>query len=98
MADWVPRRGHPLVFHGVVEEHDRADTSSGKSKSIFNAAEVDEAVRYVMRLRLSLDDTQIGVLCPYKLQVQSLGTICSQIKSYAKYRGTILDGYNLLLT
>ena len=72
MADWVPRRGHPLVFHGVVEEHDRADTSSGKSKSIFNAAEVDEAVRYVRRLRLSLDDTQIGVLCPYKLQVQRL--------------------------
>ena len=69
MADWVPRRGNPLVFHGVLEEHDRLDTSSGKSKSIYNAAEVDEAVRYVLRLRLCLDDTQIGVLSPYKLQV-----------------------------
>ena len=26
-ADWVPRRGYPLVFHGVVEKHDRLEAS-----------------------------------------------------------------------
>ena len=34
MANWVPRRGHPLVFHGVV--HDRLE-----SRDVLGQVEVD---------------------------------------------------------
>ena len=70
MDDWVPQCGYPLIFHGVKAPHQRLETSTGQSKSIFNPSEVEEVEWYVLKLKLHLDETQIGILSPYKLQVR----------------------------
>ncbi|KAJ7370129.1 Helicase MOV-10 [Desmophyllum pertusum] len=79
MLDWdeLPNKRFPIVFHPVYGKDER----EGSSPSFFNVAEVETIERYLKKL---LDDNvrsrglkhlrpeMIGVISPYKRQVQKI--------------------------
>jgi len=80
LCDWseLPKRGFPLVFHGVVGRDEREE----RSPSFFNVDEISVAMQYVGRLvearRPKILQKHIGIISPYRKQVsatQLLGTI-----------------------
>ncbi|KAM9684704.1 RNA helicase Mov10l1 [Dama dama] len=68
----LPRKGFPLVFHGVRGNEAR----EGRSPSWFNPAEAVQVMRYCCLLarsvssQVSADD--IGVITPYRKQVEKI--------------------------
>lgn len=68
----LPKKDFPIIFHGVKGKDER----QADSPSYFNRQEIDVAVKYVSALleeRLSgykVEEKDIGVITPYRLQVQ----------------------------
>ncbi|XP_075394590.1 RNA helicase Mov10l1-like [Tenrec ecaudatus] len=75
----LPRKGFPLIFHGVKATESR----EGRSTSRFNIAEVVQVARYCGLLtrgatrRLSQKD--IGVITPYQKQVEKIRILLQSI-------------------
>uniref|UniRef100_T1IMR9 RNA helicase n=1 Tax=Strigamia maritima TaxID=126957 RepID=T1IMR9_STRMM len=71
LAEWerLPRKGFPIIFHGVVGK----DEQEERSPSFFNRSEIDIVIRYIADL-LSGDmkPEHIGVISPYNRQVQKI--------------------------
>ncbi|XP_069686135.1 putative helicase mov-10-B.1 isoform X2 [Periplaneta americana] len=75
-CDWegLPMANFPLIFHGVKGTDEREKTSP----SYFNVAEIGRVMKYVERLlqdRLKgrkLNQQDIGVITPYRKQVEKL--------------------------
>ena len=71
--EWLPKQGFPLIFHGVVGQDMREETSP----SFFNPTEVSIVMDYVTKLldtkRNKVKETDIGIISPYRKQV---GTLC----------------------
>jgi helicase MOV-10 len=75
LSDWehLPKKGVPLIFHGV----EGRDQREGTSPSWFNVDEVSQVFHYV---RCLLEDTkknkvqqhEIGIISPYNKQVQKI--------------------------
>ena len=74
LCQWpeLPTKGFPIIFHGVEGE----DSREGISPSFFNPHEAVEVVQYVRKLldhrSLGVTPDEIGVISPYKKQVQFL--------------------------
>uniref|UniRef100_G3TCQ4 RNA helicase n=1 Tax=Loxodonta africana TaxID=9785 RepID=G3TCQ4_LOXAF len=68
----LPRKGFPLVFHGVRGNEAR----EGRSPSWFNPAEAVQVMRYCCLLARSLSSpvsaNDIGVITPYRKQVEKI--------------------------
>nr|KAF6398975.1 Mov10 like RISC complex RNA helicase 1 [Molossus molossus] len=68
----LPRKGFPLVFHGVRGSEAR----EGRSPSWFNPAEAVQVMRYCCLLARSLSSQvsgrDIGVITPYRKQVEKI--------------------------
>ncbi|XP_049627458.1 RNA helicase Mov10l1 [Suncus etruscus] len=68
----LPRKGFPLVFHGVRGTEAR----EGKSPSWFNAAEAVQVMRYccllVKGLSSQVSSSKIGIITPYRKQVEKI--------------------------
>ncbi|XP_053517917.1 RNA helicase Mov10l1 [Artibeus jamaicensis] len=68
----LPRKGFPLVFHGVRGSEAR----EGRSPSWFNPAEAVQVLRYSCLLTRSLSSQvsahDIGVITPYRKQVEKI--------------------------
>ncbi|XP_045690708.1 RNA helicase Mov10l1 [Phyllostomus hastatus] len=68
----LPRKGFPLVFHGVRGSEAR----EGRSPSWFNPAEAVQVLRYCCLLARSLSGRvsaqDIGVITPYRKQVEKI--------------------------
>ncbi|XP_045866606.1 RNA helicase Mov10l1 [Meles meles] len=68
----LPRKGFPLIFHGVRGNEAR----EGRSPSWFNAAEAVQVLRYCCLLARSLSSrlsaSDIGVITPYRKQVEKI--------------------------
>ncbi|KAM5335673.1 RNA helicase Mov10l1 [Glossophaga mutica] len=68
----LPRKGFPLVFHGVRGSEAR----EGRSPSWFNPAEAVQVLRYSCLLARSLSSQvsaqDIGVITPYRKQVEKI--------------------------
>ncbi|XP_049938320.1 putative helicase MOV-10 [Schistocerca serialis cubense] len=68
----LPKKGFPIIFHGVKGKDER----QADSPSYFNRQEIDVAIKYVAALleeRLSgykVEEKDIGIITPYRLQVQ----------------------------
>ncbi|KAL4226712.1 Helicase MOV-10 [Mactra antiquata] len=70
----LPNKGYPMLFHGVVGE----DMREERSPSFFNPQEVSIVVNYVEELMackkggINLKQSDIGVISPYRKQVQKI--------------------------
>ncbi|XP_023590289.1 RNA helicase Mov10l1 [Trichechus manatus latirostris] len=68
----LPRKGFPLIFHGVRGSEAR----EGRSPSWFNPAEAVQVMRYCCLLSRSLSSqvsaNDIGVITPYRKQVEKI--------------------------
>ena len=67
--EWLPHKGFPLIFHGVVG----SDMREESSPSFFNPTEVAVVMDYIDKLLatrgLKITETDIGIISPYRKQV-----------------------------
>ena len=67
----LPKRGFPIVFHGVVGR----DMREERSPSFFNPEEASEVVRFTKELLearsfgINVKEKEIGIISPYRKQV-----------------------------
>ncbi|KAK3740617.1 hypothetical protein QZH41_009729, partial [Actinostola sp. cb2023] len=77
--EMLPKKGVPLVFHGIKGE----DLREGNSPSWFNPAEVVQVVRYIQGLKNSttvhVKPADIGVVTPYKKQVEKIRLLLKSV-------------------
>ncbi len=76
LCQWegLPRKGFPVMFHGVLGEDQREE----RSPSFFNAEEVDLVLKYVQSLAsptakgkgIRVGQKDIAVISPYRKQVK----------------------------
>ncbi|XP_072026794.1 putative helicase MOV-10 [Amphiura filiformis] len=71
--DHLPRKGFPIIFHGVEGRDER----EGQSPSFFNLQEVQVVVEYIEDLRekrggRKIKQSDIGIISPYRRQVQKI--------------------------
>nr|XP_036862625.1 RNA helicase Mov10l1 isoform X2 [Manis javanica] len=75
----LPRKGFPLVFHGVRGDEAR----EGRSPSWFNPAEAVQVMRYCCLLARSMSSqvsaSDIGVITPYRKQVEKIRTLLRNV-------------------
>ncbi|NXJ95770.1 M10L1 helicase, partial [Corythaixoides concolor] len=68
----LPRKGFPLIFHGIRG----SETREGHSPSWFNPAEAVQVMQYCCHLAKSentaVSVTDIGVITPYRKQVEKI--------------------------
>ncbi|XP_072212162.1 helicase MOV-10 isoform X1 [Excalfactoria chinensis] len=72
----LPKRGFPIIFHGVCGE----DGREAKSPSFFNTAEIEVVVDYLHKLLQSqgrhgcptISPKEIGIISPYRKQVEKI--------------------------
>ncbi|XP_075235124.1 uncharacterized protein LOC142332554 isoform X2 [Lycorma delicatula] len=71
----LPTNGFPIIFHGIIGKEDREDTSP----SFFNLDEVNLIMHYIEKCLVGkiingrlIKTTDIGVVSPYKKQIQKL--------------------------
>lgn len=70
--DELPKKGFPIIFHGVQGE----DKREPKSPSFFNPQEIKKVVSYVDSILSTkhnrIPPAEIGVITPYRKQVQKI--------------------------
>ncbi|XP_007454145.1 PREDICTED: putative helicase Mov10l1 [Lipotes vexillifer] len=75
----LPRKGFPLIFHGVRGEEAR----EGRSPSWFNPAEAVQVMRYCCLLARSISSQvsagDIGVITPYRKQVEKIRILLQNV-------------------
>ncbi|KAM8975149.1 helicase MOV-10 [Pelodytes ibericus] len=72
----LPRRGFPIIFHGVLGKDDR----EGNSPSFFNVIEIEELMSYLQSLLQTqgkkglakISPKEIGIISPYRKQVEKI--------------------------
>ncbi|NWI87216.1 SDE3 helicase, partial [Pitta sordida] len=72
----LPKKGFPIIFHGVCGE----DQREAKSPSFFNTAEIEVLVNYLKKLLQSggkrgcptVSPKEIGIISPYRKQVEKI--------------------------
>ncbi|NXK89922.1 SDE3 helicase, partial [Formicarius rufipectus] len=72
----LPKKGFPIIFHGVCGEDQREE----KSPSFFNTAEIEVLVNYLKKLLQSqgkrgcptVSPKEIGIISPYRKQVEKI--------------------------
>jgi len=81
LCQWerLPNKGFPVIFHGLKGE----DIREGNSPSWFNPVEAVQVVKYLQSLRssdkFSLKLTDIGVITPYRKQVEKLRLLLDRL-------------------
>ncbi|NWT40164.1 SDE3 helicase, partial [Chroicocephalus maculipennis] len=74
--DELPKKGFPIIFHGVCGE----DCREGTSPSFFNTAEIEVLVHYLKKLLQSrgkggcpsVSPKEVGIISPYRKQVEKI--------------------------
>ncbi|NXM78836.1 SDE3 helicase, partial [Serilophus lunatus] len=72
----LPKKGFPIIFHGVCGEEQR----EAKSPSFFNTSEIEVLVSYLKKLLQSggkkgcptVSPKEIGIISPYRKQVEKI--------------------------
>ncbi|XP_051965391.1 putative helicase mov-10-B.1 isoform X2 [Xyrauchen texanus] len=72
----LPKRGFPVIFHGVIGKDDR----ELNSPSFFNISEIDIIIDYLKKLLLTqakkgiakISPKEIGIIAPYRKQVEKI--------------------------
>ncbi|NWI78978.1 SDE3 helicase, partial [Dryoscopus gambensis] len=72
----LPKKGFPIIFHGVCGE----DQREAKSPSFFNTAEIEVLVHYLKKLLQiqctsscpAVSPREIGIISPYRKQVEKI--------------------------
>ncbi|XP_009956297.1 PREDICTED: putative helicase Mov10l1, partial [Leptosomus discolor] len=73
----LPRKGFPLIFHGIRG----SETREGRSPSWFNPAEAVRVMQYCCQLakNAAVSVTDIGVITPYRKQVEKIRLLLRSI-------------------
>jgi helicase MOV-10 len=104
----LPNKNFPLIFHPVYGKEER----EGSSPSYFNISEVETINKYLTELLDSkvrdkklkfLDSSQIGIITPYRGQVQKIKDVIKEKKygedilvgSPEDFQGQVFFNYNL---
>ncbi|PKU37167.1 helicase mov-10 [Limosa lapponica baueri] len=74
--DELPKKGFPIIFHGVCGE----DRREAKSPSFFNTSEIEVLVHYLKKLLQSrgkggcpsVSPKEVGIISPYRKQVEKI--------------------------
>lgn len=71
--DQLPSKGFPIIFHGIEGKDEREENSP----SFFNVAEAQQVMKYTndlleMRGGKAIRKTDIGIISPYRKQVQKI--------------------------
>ncbi|NXJ88725.1 SDE3 helicase, partial [Corythaixoides concolor] len=74
--DELPKKGFPIIFHGVSGE----DLREAKSPSFFNTAEIEVLLHYLRKLLQSrgrggcpsVSPKEVGIISPYRKQVEKI--------------------------
>lgn len=80
-SDILPNSNFPLIFHNTHG----VDRREQNSPSYFNTEEVDVVLTYLNRLMgskmngLAINASHIGIISPYKKQVEKIQAACSRI-------------------
>uniref|UniRef100_A0A3Q3VUE4 RNA helicase n=1 Tax=Mola mola TaxID=94237 RepID=A0A3Q3VUE4_MOLML len=87
--EYLPRKGFPLIFHGVMGKDER----EANSPSFFNVSEIEVLVDYLTKLietqgkkgipKLSAKD--IGIITPYRKQVEKIQKL--KVGSVEEFQG-----------
>ncbi|NXU36060.1 SDE3 helicase, partial [Drymodes brunneopygia] len=72
----LPKKGFPIIFHGVCGE----DQREARSPSFFNTAEIEVLIHYLKKLLQSqgkgscpnVSPKEIGIISPYRKQVEKI--------------------------
>ncbi|XP_043102725.1 putative helicase mov-10-B.1 [Puntigrus tetrazona] len=72
----LPKRGFPVIFHGVIGKDER----ESNSPSFFNTSEIDIIIDYLKKLLLTqakkgiakIFPKEIGIIAPYRKQVEKI--------------------------
>ncbi|NWH79231.1 M10L1 helicase, partial [Piaya cayana] len=77
-CDWeeLPKKGFPIIFHGVCGE----DRREAKSPSFFNTSEIEVLLHYLKKLLQSqgkggcptVSPKEVGIISPYRKQVEKI--------------------------
>uniref|UniRef100_A0A673M1T7 RNA helicase n=1 Tax=Sinocyclocheilus rhinocerous TaxID=307959 RepID=A0A673M1T7_9TELE len=86
----LPKKGFPVVFHGVMGKDDR----EANSPSFFNVTEIEVIVSYLNKLmqtqgkkglpKLSAND--IGIITPYRKQVEKIRKALNTVAELNKWK------------
>ncbi|XP_074610550.1 RNA helicase Mov10l1-like isoform X2 [Acropora palmata] len=75
----LPKKGFPVVFHGVQGE----DLREGNSPSWFNPVEAVQVVKYLQALKssdkLSIKLSDVGIITPYRKQVEKTRLLLASV-------------------
>ncbi|NXX26329.1 SDE3 helicase, partial [Nicator chloris] len=79
----LPKKGFPIIFHGVCGE----DQREARSPSFFNTAEIEVLVHYLKKLLQSqgrgscptVSPKEIGIISPYRKQVEKIRRAISSL-------------------
>ncbi|NWH92946.1 SDE3 helicase, partial [Aegithalos caudatus] len=79
----LPKKGFPIIFHGVCGE----DQREAKSPSFFNTAEIEVLVHYLKKLLQSrgkgscptVSPKEIGIISPYRKQVEKVRKVITSL-------------------
>ncbi|KAK7146112.1 hypothetical protein R3I93_013748 [Phoxinus phoxinus] len=85
----LPKKGFPVIFHGVIGKDDR----ESNSPSFFNISEINIIVDYLKKLLLTqakkgiakISPKEIGIIAPYRKQVEKIRKgikIDKELRSY----------------
>ncbi|CAM4716229.1 unnamed protein product [Leuciscus chuanchicus] len=74
--EYLPKRGFPVIFHGVPGKDER----ESNSPSFFNTFEIDIIIDYLKKLLLTqakrgisrISPREIGIIAPYRKQVEKI--------------------------
>ncbi|NXY76275.1 SDE3 helicase, partial [Glareola pratincola] len=74
--DELPKKGFPIIFHGVCGE----DRREAKSPSFFNTSEIEVLIHYLKKLLQSrgkggcpsVSPKEVGIISPYRKQVEKI--------------------------
>lgn len=81
LLEWegLPKKGFPLVFHGVVG----GDLQEGNSPSWYNPVEALQVVKYVQALKdnetFAPRLAELGVVTPYRKQAEKIRLVLQQL-------------------
>uniref|UniRef100_A0A8C2KPF3 RNA helicase n=1 Tax=Cyprinus carpio TaxID=7962 RepID=A0A8C2KPF3_CYPCA len=75
MWEHLPKRGFPVIFHGVIGKDER----ESNSPSFFNTSEIDIIIDYLKKLLTpakkgiaKISPKEIGIIAPYRKQVEKI--------------------------
>lgn len=83
----LPNKSFPMMFHGLIGK----ELKESGNPSWMNPAEIIQIIRYVKLLKseLKVEESEIGIISPYRKQVQKLRIMLAAVNVHEIKIGTV---------